>query len=285
MHVGQLFTCFIFFNYCSVGGIDASSLSMAAAMNNAGINLMRRRKQRTSFCRGVVAFLDYVMPCHQHHLHRVRHTNNYYTAAAATTTIRNVATTKNEAVDSNSNLNDRTSTIKKVAIIGGGLAGLSTAYHLLLHNTLNNNKEGGIHITIYDTAKVGEGGASSVAGGLLHPFSPRGKLIHYGLCALDATNYLIQAAIKYEPNCIIKSQLYRLAFDDSNSWYQLQETANQYPTLATWLTEENMSVILPPLVDIPDTATTTTSSTTSSTAATSTSTAAAAAVGRWDSNE
>jgi glycine/D-amino acid oxidase-like deaminating enzyme len=238
-------------------------------MNNAGINLMRRKKQRTS-C--LVAFLDCVLPCHQqHHLHRVRHINNYYTAAATTTTIRNVATTKNEAINSNINLNRSVSTIKKVAIIGGGLAGLSTAYHLLLHhNTPNNNsKEGGIHITIYDTAEVGEGGASSVAGGLLHPFSPRGKLIHNGLCALNATNDLIQAAIKYEPKCIIRSQLYRLAFDDINSCNILQETANQYPTLATWLTEENVIAILPPLVDIPDTATTTsrTTATTTSTAA------------------
>ena len=58
--------------------------------------------------------------------------------------------------------------IKSVAIVGGGLAGLSTAYHLL--DMVGNEDEGvsssmGLQITIYDKANVGEGGASSVAGG------------------------------------------------------------------------------------------------------------------------
>ena len=112
-----------------------------------------------------------------------------------------------------------------------------------------NNKGaggGGVHITIYDTANVGEGGASAVAGGLLHPFSPRGKLIHFGIHALTQAN----AASKYEPNCIIRKQLYRLAsssFDDdnTNSYNILQVTANEYPNLATWLTREDVNTLLP----------------------------------------
>jgi ribulose 1,5-bisphosphate synthetase/thiazole synthase len=48
---------------------------------------------------------------------------------------------------------------ENVAIVGGGLAGLSTAYHLL-------EKLGGhVEITVIDKAAPGEGGASSVAGG------------------------------------------------------------------------------------------------------------------------
>jgi hypothetical protein len=56
--------------------------------------------------------------------------------------------------------------IKNVAIVGGGLAGLSTAYHLLdsAGNSMDKFPEG-IQITIFDKALVGEGGASSVAGG------------------------------------------------------------------------------------------------------------------------
>ena len=59
--------------------------------------------------------------------------------------------------------------ISKVAIVGGGLAGLSTAYHLL-DSSIEQREErggggGGLHITIFDKAEVGEGGASSVAGG------------------------------------------------------------------------------------------------------------------------
>ena len=47
---------------------------------------------------------------------------------------------------------------ERVAIIGGGLAGLSTAFHLL-------QKVPDAHITIFDKTEVGLGGASSVAGG------------------------------------------------------------------------------------------------------------------------
>ena len=217
---------------------------------------MRRRKRRTNS--GVVAsFLDCAMlPCQQqrqhHRYHQVRRMNGYFAAAI---TIRNLATTKKSEVIESNNVKRIISSTKKVAIIGGGLAGLSTAYHLLDINTAasNNNKGaggGGVHITIYDTANVGEGGASAVAGGLLHPFSPRGKLIHFGIDALTQANVLIQAASKYEPNCIIRKQLYRLlasSFDDdsTNSYNILQVTANEYPNLATWLTREDVNTLLP----------------------------------------
>ena len=45
-----------------------------------------------------------------------------------------------------------------VGIVGGGLAGLSTAYHLLQKNP-------SVRITIFDPTHPGNGGASSVAGG------------------------------------------------------------------------------------------------------------------------
>ena len=59
--------------------------------------------------------------------------------------------------------------INNVAIVGGGLAGLSVAYNLL--DIISEKRNGGIahtkglRITLYDKANVGEGGASSVAGG------------------------------------------------------------------------------------------------------------------------
>ena len=49
---------------------------------------------------------------------------------------------------------------KNIAIIGGGLAGLSTAYHLL-----DFGQSTPLQITVYDKSTVGEGGASAVAGG------------------------------------------------------------------------------------------------------------------------
>jgi uncharacterized protein with NAD-binding domain and iron-sulfur cluster len=46
----------------------------------------------------------------------------------------------------------------KIMILGGGLAGLATAYNLL-------NKTTGVAIDIWDICEVGDGGASAVAGG------------------------------------------------------------------------------------------------------------------------
>lgn len=56
---------------------------------------------------------------------------------------------------------------KKVSIVGGGLAGLSVAYNLLdlVASSKDDRDAKGMQITIYDKARVGEGGASSVAGG------------------------------------------------------------------------------------------------------------------------
>jgi len=54
-------------------------------------------------------------------------------------------------------ISDETSPLK-IGIVGGGLAGLSTAFHLL-------EKKSNVHVTILDKAPVGKGGASSVAGG------------------------------------------------------------------------------------------------------------------------
>ena len=47
---------------------------------------------------------------------------------------------------------------QNIGIVGGGLAGLSTAFHLL-------EKIDNVQITVIDKALPGQGGASSVAGG------------------------------------------------------------------------------------------------------------------------
>lgn len=69
------------------------------------------------------------------------------------------------------------------AVVGGGFAGLATAYHLASF---------GSDVTVFDPNEVGTGGASSVAAGLLHPLTPRGKLIWKGEEGFVAAKELIE---------------------------------------------------------------------------------------------
>lgn len=69
------------------------------------------------------------------------------------------------------------------AVVGAGFAGLATAYHLAAF---------GSDVTIFDPNEVGTGGASSVAAGLLHPLTPRGKLIWKGEEGFVAAKELIE---------------------------------------------------------------------------------------------
>jgi len=58
-------------------------------------------------------------------------------------------------------------TRRKIAIVGGGLAGLSVAWHLLEHQQIQQQ----LSITILDrAASAGIGGASAVAGGYVLTF-------------------------------------------------------------------------------------------------------------------
>jgi len=128
--------------------------------------------------------------------------------------------------------------VESIGIIGGGLAGLSTAYYLIdiATKTRPNDK---LHITIYDIRNVGAGGASAVAGGLMHPFSPRGKIIHFGESALEMSKVLVKAAAKHKPDCVLRDHLIRVALTSKNL-AQLQDTASKYGSLATWLSQEDL---------------------------------------------
>ncbi|XP_031257974.1 uncharacterized protein LOC116115999 [Pistacia vera] len=63
----------------------------------------------------------------------------------------------------------------RYAVLGAGFAGLSVAWHLLKESA----KELDVYIDIYDEIGIG-GGASGVSGGLLHPYSPKAKLLWRG---------------------------------------------------------------------------------------------------------
>lgn len=73
------------------------------------------------------------------------------------------------------------------AVVGAGFAGLATAYHLAAF---------GSDVTVFDPSEVGTSGASSVAAGLLHPLTPRGKLIWKGEEGFVAAKQLIEVSLK-----------------------------------------------------------------------------------------
>ena len=69
---------------------------------------------------------------------------------------------------------------------------------------------------------------------LLHPFSPRGKLVHLGKEGLSSTNRLLHAAKNNMPDCVLRDQLYRIAMTEKNA-EQLKLTAELHPEYATWI--------------------------------------------------
>ncbi len=75
---------------------------------------------------------------------------------------------------------------RRYAIIGGGFAGVATAWHLLAHASSP------VSIHLFDGAGIA-GGASGAAAGLLHPYSPKGKVSYF--CS-DSTDYMHSAHAK-----------------------------------------------------------------------------------------
>lgn len=63
----------------------------------------------------------------------------------------------------------------RYAVLGAGFAGLSVVWHLLQQTSEESN----FCIDIYDEVGIG-GGASGMSGGLLHPYSPKVKLLWRG---------------------------------------------------------------------------------------------------------
>ena len=61
----------------------------------------------------------------------------------------------------------------RVAVIGGGFAGVATAWHLLARARSGGSAP--LHLDLYEAHGLGAGG-SGAAAGLLHPYSPRGKV-------------------------------------------------------------------------------------------------------------
>ena len=94
----------------------------------------------------------------------------------------------------------------RVAVVGGGLAGLATAFHLL------NVSAPLDALHVYDACAPGTGGASAAAAGLLHPFTRTGGEIWRGRDGFAATCALLRACEAHasSPFCTA-SGLLRLA--------------------------------------------------------------------------
>ena len=99
---------------------------------------------------------------------------------------------------------------QRVAIVGGGLAGLGTAVHLLTDAPLE-----ALHV--YDAALPGEGGASAVAAGLLHAFSRTGGEIWEGAAGFEATSALLARVEALVGPCSTQNGLLRLAMNDEQA--------------------------------------------------------------------
>ena len=74
---------------------------------------------------------------------------------------------------------------------------------------------------------------------LLHPFSPRGKLVYFGKEGLDESNSLVQVSQRFEPDCVLRDKLYRIALTEKNV-HDLQQTASVHPEYATWLSSDEI---------------------------------------------
>jgi glycine/D-amino acid oxidase-like deaminating enzyme len=84
---------------------------------------------------------------------------------------------------------------------------------------------------------------------LIHPLSPRGKLVHWGREGLEATNRLVTIAEaaaaaasnkdKSPPQIVVRDQLYRLAVTEQHV-EQLQATANNLREYCTWWTTDQL---------------------------------------------
>lgn len=77
----------------------------------------------------------------------------------------------------------------RVAVVGGGMAGLSVAYHLA--------QGGAKSIAVFDPDEVGTGGASAAASGILHPLSPKGKIMWQGEEGLRTARAMIEEAARF----------------------------------------------------------------------------------------
>lgn len=78
---------------------------------------------------------------------------------------------------------------------------------------------------------------------LLHPLSPRGKLVYQGLEGLAMTHHMIEVASVHQSNVQLRPELYRLASDDKTADQLQQVVATAASSVlfgAEWFTREQL---------------------------------------------
>ncbi|KAG5181513.1 hypothetical protein JKP88DRAFT_321281 [Tribonema minus] len=116
---------------------------------------------------------------------------------------------------------------------------LATAYNLVSF---------GACVTVYDDHEAGDGGASAVAAGMLHPLTPRGKLIWGGkeglAAAMDhieaATRALHSAALLPRDQTLITAQRIVRPIMDARAHDMYAKAAAANPQWLRWLTTEEL---------------------------------------------
>lgn len=129
----------------------------------------------------------------------------------------------------------------RIAVVGGGLAGLGCTYHLLAQSA-----EPLDCVHVWDPHCPGEGGASAVAAGLLHPYSPKGTDIWRGREALVAALELIRAVETHSGGRVCQQDgMIRVALDEAQAvaYRSRGSTTSQEGSGQQWVSQAEAEAI------------------------------------------
>ncbi|KAJ0965873.1 hypothetical protein J5N97_027011 [Dioscorea zingiberensis] len=121
----------------------------------------------------------------------------------------------------------------RYAVLGAGFAGLSVAWHLLQ----NSLKDSNLCIDIYDEVGIG-GAASGVSGGLLHPYSPKVKVLWRGAECWNECLKLLMVAER-----AIEARGPDRIGQDSSFFYMDEPIVCRRGILRTIMSEKNVEIM------------------------------------------
>lgn len=79
---------------------------------------------------------------------------------------------------------------------------------------------------------------------LVHPLSPKGKLVHLGLEGLAVTNSLVKAVREHRSDCVLQEEIYRVAVNDDHV-STLKQSAERLPELTQWVEARDLPMDCP----------------------------------------